>query len=252
MKKKSPMFASLFLNAGAHIQHHYLFNSAAYSGDQANPEWYANPDEDPVLSVYTTYDRIVGTIARLMPGARLMIATGLHQDPHPKVTYYWRLKDHAAFLGMMGVEFEEVLPRMSRDFLVRCRDRESAAAAERSFLGATGSDGMALFSVDNRGTDLFVMFEYPKEIKAGFGAVINERKIEDLSDHVVFVAIKNGQHNSDGYLIDTGKAVTSNSSTIPLESLPEIIRSAFLQGHDKRDELPAKRAVTQKASRAAI
>ena len=49
-----------------------------------------------MLEAYTLYDRIVGQVERAFPDARLMLATGLHQDPHREVTFYWRLKDHAA------------------------------------------------------------------------------------------------------------------------------------------------------------
>ena len=236
-KSKAPMFATLFLNAGAHIQHHYLFNSAAYDGDQANPDWYARPDDDPVLTVYEAYDRIVKTVADSLPGARLMIATGLHQDPHPKVTYYWRLRDHARFLDTIGVVYEEVLPRMSRDFLVRCRDSESAARAAETLKSARGADGVELFSVDNRGSDLFVMLEYPKDIETGFVATANGHTVPDLRRHVSFVAIKNGQHNGNGYFIDTGDASASDGADIPLASLPAVIRSAFIDETTDAEEV---------------
>src|SRR5205823_14058854 len=32
VRRKSPDFATLFLNAGAHIQHHYLFSAQCYRG----------------------------------------------------------------------------------------------------------------------------------------------------------------------------------------------------------------------------
>src|SRR5688572_25762224 len=34
LRRNAPQFATVFLNAGAHIQHHYLFNSAAYRGER--------------------------------------------------------------------------------------------------------------------------------------------------------------------------------------------------------------------------
>ena len=39
-KSKSPNFSSLFLNAGAHIQHHYFFNSSQVESELKNPTWY--------------------------------------------------------------------------------------------------------------------------------------------------------------------------------------------------------------------
>ena len=39
-KRKDPDFSTLFLNAGAHIQHHYFFNSPyVKSSNLKNPNW---------------------------------------------------------------------------------------------------------------------------------------------------------------------------------------------------------------------
>ena len=40
IRTHKPHYTSLFLNAGAHIQHHYLFSSESYQGTQKNPKWY--------------------------------------------------------------------------------------------------------------------------------------------------------------------------------------------------------------------
>ena len=42
-----------------------------------------------------------------------MIATGLHQQPFGHLKFYWRLRDHAAFLGKIGVEHVRVEPALS-------------------------------------------------------------------------------------------------------------------------------------------
>lgn len=223
-KRKTPDFASLFLNAGAHIQHHYMFNSAAYSGPQTNPEWYIEADSDPVLEVYELYDHIVGQVLETFPDARLMIATGLHQDPHPETTFYWRLKDHAAFLKRIGVAFKQVKPLMSRDFMIDCADAEQAAAADRRLSGVKAADGTPLFDINNRGTDLFVMLTWSQDIGPGFEYYIDDIRHVGLRDDVAFVAIKNGRHNSIGYLLDTG--AETGKERIPLCELPERIAMA--------------------------
>lgn len=203
-RRTRPDFASLFLNAGAHVQHHYLFNSSAYAGEQVNPEWYVPPGVDPVLDAYRLYDRVVGQIRRAFPRARLMIATGLHQQPHGEVTFYWRLKDHAAWLSRHGVPFERVEPRMSRDFLVVCRDREQAGDAERLLTSAAAADGLPLFEVDNRGCDLFVTLTYSRDVAGDFQYAIGDKSASGFADDIAFVAIKNGRHHGAGYFLDTG------------------------------------------------
>jgi hypothetical protein len=171
------------------------------------------------------YDRVIGQIAEAFPEARLMLATGLHQDPHNETTFYWRLKDHAAFLDRIGVEYEKIRPLMSRDFIVECGDAEEAAAAERRLRTVRAGDGRALFDIDNRGLDLFVMLTWPHDIGPSFEYYANEIQFFDLRKEVAFVAIKNGRHNGIGYLLDTG-APSGGSERIPLSELPHRIASA--------------------------
>lgn len=225
---KQPGFATLFLNAGAHIQHHYMFSSEVYNGPEKNPDWYIDSRCDPVLDVYELYDRIVGQVVAKFPNARLMIATGLHQDPHPKLTYYWRLADHDGFLARHNVPFESVEPKMSRDFHVKCTDAAQARVATEALDAMHDEDGIKLFEVDNRGDDLFVMLTYPNDIPDDFRYQTANGVASGLKDDVAFVAIKNGQHNSIGYFIDTGCDSELKQDTFPLSDMPKRVFSAVL------------------------
>jgi len=216
-RRTQPDFATLFLNGAAHIQHHYLFNSAAYRGPHRNPPWYLPAGMDPVLEVYRLYDRVVAECLALEPSMRVMIATGLHQDPVDEPVFYWRLRDHAAFLAAIGCEFERVEPRMSRDFLINCKDAASAKRTEERLLSRRAPDGKPLFEVDNRGESLFATLSYPHEIKPS----------DPLSREVVFVAIKNGRHNGIGYFIDTDQRAAPGAEPIPLTELWSRMVSAF-------------------------
>lgn len=231
-----PGFATLFLNAGAHIQHHYMFSSDVYNGPQRNPEWYVDPSNDPVLDVYELYDRIIAQVMERFPEARLMIATGLHQDPHPKLTYYWRLTDHAAFLERHDVPFAAVEPKMSRDFHVRCVDVQQACDAEAKLNAMQDADGIELFEVDNRGKDLFVMLTYPNDVPPGFEYQTSNGPAKNLRDDVAFVAIKNGQHNSIGYFIDCGMQDGAETESFPLAEMPHRVTAAVLGGYTRDDE----------------
>jgi len=222
---KKPDFASLFLNAAAHIQHHYMFNSGAYSGPNTNPEWYLPKSFDPVLDIYQLYDRIISQVEARFPDARIMLVTGLHQDPYP-TTFYWRLKEHAAFLKQAEVPFQRVEPRMSRDFIIYCADEAEAKLAERRLAAVRSLDGVPLFSVDNRGSDLFVMLTWPNDIPADFEYLIDNATVSGLHDQVAFVAIKNGEHNGVGYVLDTGEKLSGTVRQIPLREMPDRIAAA--------------------------
>lgn len=221
-----PSFASLFVNAGAHVQHHYLFSSEVYEGDLENPAWYVDPDVDPVLEVYEIYDRIIGQVISVFPKCRMLIATGLHQDPYPKLDFYWRLREHASFLTKHSIPYTSVEPRMSRDFLIRAADPDQAAATELMLNAFVDKNGLPLFAVDNRGLDLFVMLTYPHDIPADFRYWFAEQEFAGLRDDVAFVAIKNGQHNGDGYFIDTGEEKGAHPKRFPLAQLYDKVTAA--------------------------
>lgn len=223
--RTKPDFASLFLNAGAHIQHHYLFNASIYRGNLQNPSWYIKPGEDPVLDVYQLYDTIVGQVRASFPAARIILATGLHQNPHGAVTFYWRLKDHAAFLERHQIPYRKVEPRMSRDFVVRCRDHEEATAAATRLGTVAATDGTSLFDVDRRDDSLFVTLVWDRDVPEDFEYRLDGQTFGGLRESLSFVAIKNGEHDGTGYLIDTGRRreAAAARDTVPLASLPKRI-----------------------------
>ena len=201
--KSNTDFGHLFLNSAAHVQHHYLFNSDAYAGDLKNPEWYCPKGYDPLIQILRGYDQIIGELLS-DKSTKLIVATGLHQVPHESLTFYWRLKNHAEFLNEIGLNsYKEVIPRMSRDFLVQFGSIEDANTAEKLLLSFKGSsDDSQVFTVDNRGESLFVELVWSKDIKVTDYIYSDDRdiKVDSFKNYTAFVAIKNGEHHGDGYL----------------------------------------------------
>lgn len=226
-QRTRPDFSTVFLNGAAHLQHHYLFNAGAYSGAYRNPAWYLPAGVDPVLEIYRLYDSLLAELAALEPAPRLMLATGLHQDPVSEPVFYWRLREHEGFLRRIGCAFASVEPRMSRDFLVACRSAADAQATAARLRSGRAPDGLPLFEVDNRGETLFVTLSYPREIKPGFAAAFDGASVADLAPEVVFVAIKNGHHNGIGYFLDTGARASPAAEPLPLTELWHRMLAAF-------------------------
>lgn len=200
-KRTRPDFSALFLNAGAHIQHHYFLNSAPLKAATAlqNPGWYVAAHEDPVAEMLEVYDQLVADA--LDDGAsELIVATGLSQLPYDRIKFYYRLKEHAAFLGQVGVAFKTVHPRMTRDFLIEFDSPEQASVAATTLQSLRASkDGVALFNdIDNRGSSLFVTLTYPHEIDQSVTIEAGGRTLQ-MAEHVAFVAIKNGMHQGLGF-----------------------------------------------------
>lgn len=226
IKSDSPDFSNLFLNSGAHIQHHYMFNSQAYKGTITNPDWYCPKNYDPLLRVLKEYDN---TLCRLLKisNAKIIVATALHQVAHEEITYYWRLNHHENFLKQIGVKnYLDVIPRMSRDFLIKFDNSSDAKNAETILNSyVMNTDSLTIFKVDNRGNSLFVELIYSKEITNSNFIISKkfESQIESFKKYLSFVAIKNGEHDGIGYL--TSNFTLKNQNNIKLSSLKDLIMS---------------------------
>lgn len=200
--KKKYSYGSIFLNAAAHIQHHYFYSSKVYDGNQINPSWYCSKKHDPLLEVYKLYDEILEDFFRKYKQSRIILATGLSQEPTLKSEFYWRLKNHKNFLKEIGISFIKVEPRMSRDFLVSFNDDTSCSQAEK-ILTSLELNGSNFFEVDNRGKSLFVTLIYNQNISKS--DVLNNyyrKSVHPIFKHISFVALKNGHHNEIGYYLD--------------------------------------------------
>ena len=228
-KKLKPDFSTLFLNSGAHIQHHYLFNSKAYQGDIKNPEWYCPHNYDPLIKILSEYDYQLGKLLKLK-NVKLILATGLHQQPHKQLTFYWRLKEHVKFAEIIGIEnFTEILPRMSRDFLIKFNDKNDSLRAEKLLNSYYASkDDVKVFNIDNRGTSLFVELVYPNDINETDSIYSKETtlKLENFKSYLAFVAIKNGEHNGLGYI--TSNFNLNLANRIKLTELKSTIKKIVL------------------------
>ena len=196
--RKKPNFSTLFLNAGAHIQHHYFFNSKYCDSENLiNPNWYLKSKEDPFEEMLMAYDAILQELLD-QDNCELVVATGMSQKVHEHIKFYYRLKEHGKFLTKMGLDFTDVHPRMTRDFLISFDTIIEAKRAEKALSEIVLHGEIVFGEVDNRGTELFVVMTYDKEITKSCSVIISGVKC-NLLDFVTFVAIKNGEHQSTGY-----------------------------------------------------
>lgn len=226
-KQTRPGFSTLFLNSVAHLQHHYMFNSAAYKGSNKNPEWYMKPDKDPLLEGLKSYDQLIKQMLDLPGSPRIFVATGLHQNPVEKPVFYWRLKDHAGFLENIGLEYEDVQARMSRDFLVTFETEEQAKDGEDAFVSFKDHNGVRLFEeVDNRGTSIFVTLTYPHDFEEGKPVTFDGGEVKNFREHIGFVALKNGEHDGEGYFVDSANQVLLNDD-LPITDIFDLFDAHF-------------------------
>jgi len=229
-RSKQPEFSSIFLNAGAHIQHHYFLNSDPIKSKLSirNPDWYVAASDDPVKEMLSFYDRIIGDYLAF-DDVEVIVATGLSQQPYERLKYYYRLSDHAHFLDQVGVDFIAVHPRMTRDFLVEFANASSmqnGVARLRSL--RVEQDDVPLFAeIEERVDSAFVTLTYPHEITSAT-TFLNDSGRFNLLPQVAFVALKNGMHRSEGYAFFTpGAASYAPSERQHVKSLYFSIMSYF-------------------------
>jgi hypothetical protein len=203
IKKKLPNFSSIFLNAGAHIQHHYFYNTKHIRDLPKNPNWYIDSSFDPIEDMLEVYDQIIGDYLKLSKNEiGLMILTGLRQMPYNMTKFYYRLKEHSLFLNKIGVKFLKVLPRMTRDFEIIFGNNIDLINAKRILENIKSKkNNLSIFTeLEERDKSLFVSLTYPNEIQKNSQIIINDNMELNFFNEVVFVAIKNGMHDSKGYV----------------------------------------------------
>jgi hypothetical protein len=200
INKKEPDFSTIFFNAGAHIQHHYFFNSIFYNDISRikNPDWYIKPYHDPIKDMILFYDKILFEYTKIK-NYKIILATGLSQKPYDRVKYYYRLKNHSSFLKILNIAFLKVEPRMTRDFLVTFSNNKDLDFAEKKFEELNALNPEKIFKYEKRIDSIFVSLVISCEIKNNYLLFIKNNNSIFLKDHVVFVAIKNGMHHDEGY-----------------------------------------------------
>ena len=203
INKKKTDFASFFLHAGAHIQHHYLFNSKYVNSSFKNPSWYINPDSDPILDMLEVYDKILGdNLEFYSKKYQILIATGLRQVPYNKIKFYYRLKDHKEFLKKLGIKFSKILTKMTRDFEIKFDNNEQMLEALNILknLYVKKNKEHIFKEIEERNKSLFVTLSYPHEIKKIDEIIYGKDTVINFYSEVVFLAIKNGMHDTKGYV----------------------------------------------------
>lgn len=203
LKKYFYDFSSIFFNAGAHIQHHYFFNSKFIKSiKNKNPDWYISKNHDPIFDMLQIYESILNNYFKLN-SYEFIVANGLSQIPYDRIKFYYRLKCHGSFLNKLKIKFRAVYPRMSRDFLCEfdsLSDKNNSINILNSIINI--SNKKHVFSINNdvaNPLSIFVTLSYDEEItKDDLFTYGNDNTIHNFFSEIVFVAIKNGMHCSLG------------------------------------------------------
>lgn len=202
LNTNKPNFSCVFFNAGAHIQHHYLLNSLVNTSDNKNPKHILKNEEDPFEEMLLVYNDILKDYFKQYEN--IIIATGLTQSINLNPEYYYRLIDHENFMNRVNIEYLKVEPRMSRDFIVKFSDNHNRDKAYEILKKIKINEEPFFGILDLRDRSIFISLTYNKEITKNDIIIINDKNLRAF-EQVVFVALKNGYHNGNGFLFATGK-----------------------------------------------
>lgn len=204
LKSRKTNFSTVFFNGFAHVQHHYFFMSPKIEVPQKFRDAVSTLDGiDPIYDCIEVYDFIIGELQRT--GYPVIFATGLSQVPYIKLKYYYRLINHDKFLNLLNIKFREVLPRMTRDFLIRFDNNGERDKCHETLQSIKVTGNADLFTeFERRPNELFVTMGYPKKIEENTyfysekGPDFFEQKL--LLPYVKLVDLKNGMHCETGYV----------------------------------------------------
>jgi hypothetical protein len=259
-KRHKPEFATVFLNGGAHLQHHYLFSSKAYHGNRTNPDWHVAENEDPLLDILKLYDEGLKDILCLTNGfenGRVILATGLHQNAHERETYYYRIDDQENLLQKIGIKYTDTYNLMTEDFVISFENEHLALEAEQKILNVETLDieeifyietadsetrtlnkGTKIFHTENRGKDIYVQLKpvaalIPVEAKIKSNGVI----IDNFGKIITLAQVKNTHHHGVGYYLDTGFLKRELPDSFPLKDLFGMFLESYGIKSDKQDKM---------------
>ena len=115
---------------------------------------------------------------------------------------------------------------MTRDFLIEFDNVEETKNAENLLKNIVSVNNERIFGiVENRGKDLFVTLTFNKEISKNFLIKFDDKSI-NLHSHVVFVAIKNGMHDENGYIFTNINNIKKNKS-FHIKDLHQLVLDQF-------------------------
>jgi hypothetical protein len=181
---------------------------------------------DAIRDGYRSMDGLIGRFVADFPGATLIFATALSQEPYtgPVIRNY-RPIAFADLLAFLGIENARVAPVMSQEFHVDCADETAAAVAERALL-ALEAGGERVFAARRDGASVFAGCVY-------LDPAVMEREAVDtrtgarraFADLFYLVdGFRSGHHHPEGALwIRTGRGRVHDETVSILDIAPTVL-----------------------------
>lgn len=253
-RKTRPSFATFFSNSVAHLQHSFWrhMDPEAFGAKPADEEQQFY--RDAIKFGYQAIDKIIGEfLDEFGDEATLIFASALSQQPFTKYDaqggqYFYRPRNIRALLQKFGVDFERVEPVMTHQYMLHCKDKAAADAAQEA-LSNCRAENKSVFDI-RRENDTSMYFGSQLSTKVGADAVLGGPGgfFEEFHDHFYLIEQnKSGCHHPDGCLwIRTGQAAHHENERVSiLDIAPTILdllgeKQAIppqWQGHSLKEQL---------------
>jgi len=222
-KSKKYKYASIFLNAGAHIQHHYLYDSYAYKkmgGKQQNPLSYSSRFTkffDPLYQVYKVYDHIAYDLIKLSKDNCIEVTTGLQQKENLYPYFQYRIKNYQKFFSLFNITYSHFEKKMSRDVYIYFNNNEELNTAKEKILSFSHNK-KPLFKIrsSQKNMSLFMQVAYRDNLNALQNVKFLKKNV-DFRDLLTIVSIENAIHQPNGWHVNNFHKF--NKKKIPLKNL---------------------------------
>ena len=112
---------------------------------------------------------------------------------------------------------------MTRDFLVSFSNKKDLDFAEKRFQEINFLNSDKIFKFDKRADSIFVSLAISFEIKNEYNLIIEKNYSIPFKNYVVFVALKNGMHNDQGYFFSSW-----NSDVTHVKDIYKEVQKFFL------------------------
>ena len=216
-------YSSIFLNAGAHIQHHYLYDSLIYKsqkGKNENPTCYSSIFSkflDPLYQIYKVYDHITYDLLRLSKKFNIEITTGLQQKENPKPYFQYRIKNFEDFFNLISIKYTHYEKKMSRDVYVFFNNKCDLESARKELYKFT-INNKPLFKIwlSKKDLSMFVQVSYRGDLRA-LKMVKFDNQLIDFTKFFTVVSIENAIHITKGWHINNFHKF--KNTEIPLKDL---------------------------------
>ncbi len=198
INKSKTNINTIFFNAAAHIQHHYLLSSEFYKKKYFDHSFIRN--DDPIFECYKVYDKIVGNFLN-QKNTNYFFVTGLSQEPIVNPIYYWNLKSHENFFTNLKIPYKKIVKRMSRDYTLHFENLNDLKKSI-NILKDLNLNKKKIFSIKEEENKIYLELVYDDPIYNGENLYDGENNIisKNFFNDINFVAVKNSIHNEKGYV----------------------------------------------------